>query len=168
MTVLYFARIIEAFCFAVYFIHQSIKDIKTMRVSVLWNNAAVLLTVILYLARLDSIHSIHPDVCLISLLICGFSFAGFYSSGDAKAYLAIYFGTTLYASAGNLRTDVFLVGVIAGCVTALAVYYIPRKLLNRKLIQEVKVDGKNRFAYFPFLAVSCLVTFVLSAVFPVM
>lgn len=138
-----------------YLVIQSTSDVKTMKVSALFNDAAVFISGIVFLLRFFLAKDAHLDVTVI--VVCGAIIAlglmNVYGSGDLKAYLAMYLGMAPYCTPGTLNLDAFLVGVLAGCATA---FFWQVVVKGKKVIHN-----KTRFPYFPFLAVTHVVTTIL-------
>ena len=149
--------IIFTIIFHIYFFVQIKSDIKSMKVSVLLNDGMLGLAFGLFgiktLLFTDHLY-VNPEVIIGFIIIIVMGILGIYGTGDLKAYLAIYSGTSIFSAPGELQTNAFLLGAIGGCMAAL--------IWNVAIKKRKLSDKGQRFAYFPFLYVNYIITLILS------
>ena len=145
----------------IYLIIQSCFDITTQKVPVVLNNIMLIVNSIFYII---SILSLQPlpilellqtmTVCIVIIFLS--KYAHWYGSGDAKAIIVILF-TLRFVSNLYPKTDIFmiLITLFISNMLFLIFYKIQNKLTS-------KTD--NRHAFFPFLTVGYIVTYLLGSI----
>ena len=141
-----------------YLIFQSVWDIKCMQTFTLPNNAAVLISIGLYLfdcIRVHelSVHTMLPIVIAIAVIVI-LCKANLYGTGDKKAMIVILL-MQRYWSESYPHPDMFIFLLSMWIADA---FFI---LCNTKYLKVGPLKEKQRKAFFPFLTVGYIAGIVL-------
>lgn len=149
-----FAKYFLFITILVYLCVQSYSDVKTMRVYAFLNNLAMILSGAALIIGYVFTGTL-PNTMVLPGILCILLFLIFkvYGMGDIKAMVSIFFSSA-YFDSGFSQPDsfAFLMGLLIGNVLFFIIW---------KTYKAVTKSDRKKAAFFPFLVISHIATFVI-------
>lgn len=154
MTTYFFCTSLWIF---IYLVCQSISDIKTKQVYVIWNYIALLTIFVQYLFQCIQYHQLPNYLGILGgigfLFLHHFFLQGVFGTGDAKALVVFYFQSGLLFPQSNTFVLAFPIAIYLLASLIYIPFLLIRGILQKQSMRTI-LFGKSRCAFFPFLTIA--------------